>query len=664
MDSSVAFVKLHASWELLLCYAELLGFRMPVKVNPLYEDADDDVSEHTSSFAGRFFDYDRKLIPRETKYYRAKISSDKLSLFIVGDRETFFSPAQRSRIMWEVMIRTYFGSSPNMRGISGLLNDGTFKAAYPLHDILHRAWAHPSAWYRHQPIHLIRRYFGEKTGFYFAWLGFYTSALLPPAVLGIFVCLHGFVELYTSVPIHDTCENKFSDTVIMCPNCLSCKLLTLRQDLCASIKVNAFFDNTGAVIFSIFMSVWARIFIKLWKKRESTLVFEWAVPEDEMGQEEINPDLEATAAIYRLNPVTMDYEPYIPLWERVARTLSAASVVIFMIFLVFVAVFGIIVYRSVMEQMLNRHTKEGRDELSSALQNPVLSSKAVASATASLVNLICIWLLSFVYEKIARGLTHMERQRTISDFENSYTVKMFLFQSVNHYIGLFYIAFLKGRFQGHPGQTASILDADMETCDGGCLYEVFLQLFIIMVGKQIVNNVQEFLTPVFFRWWKYRRTAASKGRVLTRWEMDYELKEWTMLSLFEEYLEMALQFGFCTLFVAAFPLAPLFALLNNIIEIRIDAYKYVVQQRRPRPQTARNIGVWHKIIEGISLCAVVFNAFFIAFTTEFIPRAMYRLDHGSLDGYVNSTLSRFAVADYPKKPDVLQNNASITDCCT
>lgn len=68
------------------------------------------------------------------------------------------------------------------------------------------------------------------------------------------------------------------------------------------------------------------------------------------------------------------------------------------IFLVFVAVFGIIIYRSVMENMLNRHSKAFKEDANSPLQNPspLLSSKAVASATASVVNLICIWLLSFV----------------------------------------------------------------------------------------------------------------------------------------------------------------------------------------------------------------------------------------------------------------------------
>lgn len=68
-----------------------------------------------------------------------------------------------------------------------------------------------------------------------------------------------------------------------------------------------------------------------------------------------------------------------------------------------------------------------------------------------------------------------------------------------------------------------------------------------------------------------------------------------------------IQFGFITLFVAAFPLAPLFALLNNIFEIRLDAYKFVVNTRRPIPAQARNIGIWMTILDLLSNVAVLCN---------------------------------------------------------
>ena len=56
------------------------------------------------------------------------------------------------------------------------------------------------------------------------------------------------------------------------------------------------------------------------------------------------------------------------------------------------------------------------------------------------------------------------------------------------------------------------------------------------------------------------------------------------------YLFAVIQYGFVTIFVAAFPLAPLFALLNNIIEIRLDAYKFVTQWKRPLALRAQDIG--------------------------------------------------------------------------
>ena len=78
---------------------------------------------------------------------------------------------------------------------------------------------------------------------------------------------------------------------------------------------------------------------------------------------------------------------------------------------------------------------------------------------------------------------------------------------------------------------------------------------------------------------------------------NFKLVEWGKQGLFYEYLEMVIQYGFITIFVSAFPLAPLFALLNNVFELRLDAKKLLVLHRRPVAHRVRDIGVWLKIMD-------------------------------------------------------------------
>lgn len=60
----------------------------------------------------------------------------------------------------------------------------------------------------------------------------------------------------------------------------------------------------------------------------------------------------------------------------------------------------------------------------------------------------------------------------------------------------------------------------------------------------------------------------------------------------DDYLEMFLQFGYVFLFSSAFPLAALWALINNVTEIRSDAFKMVNIFQRPFAESASNIGAW------------------------------------------------------------------------
>jgi Calcium-activated chloride channel len=72
-------------------------------------------------------------------------------------------------------------------------------------------------------------------------------------------------------------------------------------------------------------------------------------------------------------------------------------------------------------------------------------------------------------------------------------------------------------------------------------------------------------------------------------------------------LVSVLQFGFATLFVAAFPLAPIFALINNVVEIRLDASKILCNLRRPVPKRLASLGAWFSILQALTYIAVVTN---------------------------------------------------------
>lgn len=75
-----------------------------------------------------------------------------------------------------------------------------------------------------------------------------------------------------------------------------------------------------------------------------------------------------------------------------------------------------------------------------------------------------------------------------------------------------------------------------------------------------------------------------------------------------DYAELAVQFGYITLFVVAFPLAPLLALANNYVETRSDAFKLLTQMQRPVPRGAEDIGAWQGVFTTISCIAVVTNS--------------------------------------------------------
>ncbi|XP_048783292.1 anoctamin-8 isoform X2 [Lagopus muta] len=97
---------------------------------------------------------------------------------------------------------------------------------------------------------------------------------------------------------------------------------------------------------------------------------------------------------------------------------------------------------------------------------------------------------------------------------------------------------------------------------------------------------------------------------LTQAEVESCMKKYE--DTFQDYQEMFIQFGYVVLFSSAFPLAAMCALVNNIIEIRSDAFKLCTGLQRPFGQRVESIGQWQKVMEAMGVLAIVVNCYLIA----------------------------------------------------
>lgn len=78
-------------------------------------------------------------------------------------------------------------------------------------------------------------------------------------------------------------------------------------------------------------------------------------------------------------------------------------------------------------------------------------------------------------------------------------------------------------------------------------------------------------------------------------------------STYEDYLEMYIQFGYVVLFASISPFSAVAALINNIIEMRIDAYKLCCVFRRPFAKRAKNTGAWLLAFEAMIVMSIITN---------------------------------------------------------
>eukprot|EP00741_Cyanophora_paradoxa_P025082 tig00000342_g24210.t1 len=436
-----------------------------------------------------------------------------------------------------------------------------------------------------QPIHDIYRYFGAEIAMYFAFLGYYTKWLG-------YVCAVGLVAAYF----------QYTDMEIV-------RVVDPVTHIEKEMELRSY-DGKAVPFFCIFLAVAASLLLEGWKREQAIHGVMWDQYHaqkvervrfefnhagiDELGFYNEHGDwVDLSGSNVMKYPDKLVKSKYVSkkklLWLGVQVTI--------MTFLFAVIGAALVIF---------------------AFRNFVYNTKGPSwgGAVGGVLFAVTINTLNFTYRKVAVMLNDKENHRTQSAYDHALALKIFVFQFVNSYVTYFWIAFVKP----YQIEIFGFRQQCLEVTPGGppnCMFELQRQLSSIFFTQIAIGNVLEVFIPYVKQKWrliKASKTAYGGANAPKKVESERYLEPFG--GVLDDFNEIMIQFGQVTLFASAFPLAALLALLNNLVEIRSDAYKLIHGSQRPTPGTAKDIGSWMGVMQAVSSIAVVTNAAMVIFTSD------------------------------------------------
>ncbi|KFD72969.1 hypothetical protein M514_00103, partial [Trichuris suis] len=685
-STKLCYIKVYAPFALLCRRAQRLQMKVPIHVQlPL-----DTVKKSSSSSYRmpwslfKLTDLEQKLIGDHPVQVTAPFVHSRLDLYHWVDEDCFFTINQRIRMVHDLLIRARCDpDNKKNHGMHWLLKTGAYKAVYPPHDgshdykhldpsdrrqwsvrqVLRYTWANFASCLKPQPLNLVQSYFGEKIAFYFAWLGYYTCMLTVPGIVGLLCFIYTMSQLSSSDHLEQICSHNKSSysRITMCPVCVpeNCAPWTLEQS-CESAKWNYTFDSKANLVMTIITLIWASLFLETWKRREATLAYKWNAYDVEQVSEAVRPEYEEES--HRVSECwesdTEHQQEYrVPLCKRVRWRIGSAGGVLLLVLMVLTAMIALIAIRIEIYGLLKGFGGFW-----------LIYQFEVTSMVIHLCTFVVVMTLGVLYERSAHRLTEFECPRTQTAYLNSYVWKVFIFELLNNFGPIFYAALIRGQNFSLPNDQTHL----KEFCDpGGCLNEPVQAIAILLLARLLISNAAELGYPLLKKVLKGRRLGASEvspvedsgssGRYQSQWRKDFTLNDLSLDGVYTEYLEMMVQFGYVTLFISLFPLAPLICLLNNIVEVRLDAINFVLSYRRPVPYRVSGIDTWNTCLSIILKLAIVCNSAVLAFTSETIPRVMHQTFFKNRSGgsYLNFTLVPFNTSSWPRYKEVYPDAPAI-----
>ena len=389
-------------------------------------------------------------------------------------------------------------------------------------------------------INTVRNYFGETVSYYFLWMDYYSRMLLFPSIFGAFIFISYF--LWNRIP-----------------------LITLFSN---SIKMD-YYDFL-LILNCILFTIWLTLFIKSWAQKEKIYNYIWGInintKEMKINEEFVQNSKEKLILGYY---VPIEKEPY-----HSFKKFVSYSVLLGMIFLVIAIIYSLF-------------------RLKAQLVNGNVWHDYKITFYIACLNGLQIKVMNFIYYYIALYLNNWENHFSLNDKNNSFSIKLILFDFMNSYSSLFYIAFIKPYNEGCVNNNCL---KELETQ----MYSIFLVYLSIFVGEIIYLNML------------YYYQKGKIGSLINEENFEIQsLEHQIMISsadnLYLEYNDIINQFGYACLFCIAAPLTPLIIFLLSLVCRLTNYYKFVHLKRVEILDESKGISFYNKIIKILLFIGVMVN---------------------------------------------------------
>ncbi len=260
---------------------------------------------------------------------------------------------------------------------------------------------------------------------------------------------------------------------------------------------------------------------------------------------------------------------------------------------------------------LNHNEALGAVELSKEHLQDINFWYVVAGAP-SLLGLF-LPLMNFVLMQLSRTLNNFENHETESHYRNGLIVKVIAFRFVAYFAALYYYAYIS-------------TGADQMTVDNSILRVATSLVIYLTVAQWWSIFLGVYVPLLILRWRLYREKLhlRSELRALNNIERHYcndefmtgkesyeiekhivnkrilleqaQSKIWEEMMLpeydpFFDYVQAVIFFAYVACFSSVFPLTPLLVLGNQLVNMRLHAYKICRSRRRPLAQKTGGVSL-------------------------------------------------------------------------